>query len=130
MTNRRLRLSSGSFGPHAPVLPCSVGGALERRADRFGGFHGGKSFRLFPPEPIHRGPIKSPSGVAPEGLKSLLRSEPSRRVGGGDDGDNNGGLAKGGRDGCCSVEVHVVLTKKVRGAARSRGGNSGRPGQK
>ena len=85
--------------------------ALGRRTGAVGIFHGGKSVGFSPPDhsPWAK---KSPSGVAPEGLKSLERLEPSRRAGGGDDGYNHGGQAKGGFARCCSVKVHSSLEEK------------------
>src|SRR4051812_1920015 len=67
----------------------ALGAATGRRCrGLFFIFHGGK----FPPG-SNRGAKKSPSGMTPEGLKSCERSEPSRRVRGGYDRDDNGGNA-------------------------------------
>ena len=100
----RLRRRAAVFGRRE-------GAALTRRADMFGSFHGGKSFGHFPSGAISPRAKKSPSGVAPEGSKSLVRSEPSRHACGGDDGYNNGGQAKSG-EGCSCVVVHLKFKKK------------------
>lgn len=77
-------------------------------------FHGRKVFKLSPPELLHRGLKKSPTGLAPEGLKSFKRLEPSRRAGGGDDGYSLGGKAKSDCADRGTVVVHVTGKKKRR----------------
>jgi len=100
------------WGERGVALPA----ATVSRSRTFDGlvcFHGRKSVEQFPSGTISPWAKKSPSGVAPEGLKSLGRSEPSRRARGGDDGYNNGGQAKGGGEACCSVVVHLMRQKKA-----------------
>ena len=71
--------------------------------------------RAFPSGPIHRWAKKSPSGVAPEGLKTNERSEPSRRACGGYDGYDGydfGRKANRGCEGRITGVVHVGSCKK------------------
>jgi len=58
---------------------------------------------------------KSPSGMAPEGQKSCVRSAPSRRVGndGNDDGDDRGAAGEAGRECRCSEQVHQEAERRV-----------------
>jgi len=60
----------------------------------------------FPPDGQTVGPKKSPSGAAPEGLKSCERLEPSRRGCDGYDGDDNGGKAIRNCEGRFAGVVH------------------------
>lgn len=112
----RRRIFLRSFRLKAVGFMLIASRAPGRRTGVVGVFHGGKSFLTFPLLTISPWAKKSPSGVAPEGLKSLERLEPSRRAGGGDDGYNNGGQAKGGFAQCCRVAVHLF------GKRRSHGG--------
>jgi hypothetical protein len=66
-----------------------------------------------------RGQQKAPSGLAPEGAESVLRSGPSRRVGNDDDYDRKGEVresvrcAGGNHDGCRPEKTRGGASVKV-----------------